>query len=299
MKRVVAGLGTAAVFEVFTLLATQDKAAWAASPWREDPYHTVVSLAGLAAPILMLAILLRVPGRPTLRATRVLIALIGITLITEWIAVGAQGASRRPWAVTLLCGLIVTSALAVVTSLQLAGREAPGPDWLDDIVRLGRRIPLLRRWIRPEIAPWVRRRALPVFAALSLAAGALMTASQAAGERWTDPLLIAWMLLATTAAGLALSLIGNALIGFVARPPRSRSRRIAESSMVAGCLGILAAIAFHDSLWAAVGTGRLDSVPALVALTLGGGVAGSLATAIVLGAAAVATGRYERRRPRF
>jgi hypothetical protein len=117
-----------------------------------------------------------------------------------------------------------------------------------------------------------------VFLVLSVLAAAAITGAQAIGERLTDPLFIAWMLMAETAANLAFCVISNAVAGFIARPPRARPRRIAETSVVAGCIAILVAIAFHDALWSVLGTGPLTP-PALAALTLGAGLATSLVAA--------------------
>lgn len=38
-------LGTGGVFEALTVPEIENKAAWAISPWKEDPYHTAVYLA--------------------------------------------------------------------------------------------------------------------------------------------------------------------------------------------------------------------------------------------------------------
>lgn len=248
---VLAGSANAGVFEVLTLLATQDETVWSASPWREDPYHTAVSLAALAVPVIGGLILLRLlvwsaPGavdraRQTVRATGVMTALIGGTLLAEWAGVAVNGASWRSWTATLLSGLIVTSALAVaVTALLRRCRRPSGRwrnDWLGDITLLAARIPLLRRWAGPPVAEWVRQHALAVFSGLSVSAAAVVTAFQAVGERWTDPVLILWLLAAVTAAGIAFCLIGNAVIGFVARPASDRTRRIAEAALVALTFG--------------------------------------------------------------
>ena len=76
-------------------------------------------------------------------------------------------------------------------------------------------------------------------------------------------------------------MIGNAVAGFIALPPRTRPLRIAEASAVAGCVAVSVATAFRDALWPVFGTGSL-SVPALAALTLGAGLVTSLVTAAVL-----------------
>jgi hypothetical protein len=64
-----ASLGAAGLFEVLTLVATQDKTVRAASPWQDDPYDALVSLTQFAVPILALVIALRLlawraPGGP-------------------------------------------------------------------------------------------------------------------------------------------------------------------------------------------------------------------------------------------
>lgn len=295
-----ASLGAAGVFEVLTVLATQDKTVWAVSPWREDPYHTVVLLAEFAVAMLAVVIALRLlawraPGGPdraqqTVRAAGVMTAMIGLTLAFEWVAVigGTPASQRGTWTWVQVGGLVVTSVLTVaVTVLLVRCRRPRGSssrwqhDWLGDVVFLCRRIPVLRRWASPQAAAWARHHAMTVFLVLSVLAGAVFTGAQAIGERLTDPLFIAWMLIAETAVNLAFCLISNATAGFIARPSRTRPRRIAEAAVVAGCLAILVAIAFHDALWSALGTGPLTS-QALAALTLGAGLVTSLVTAALL-----------------
>lgn len=302
-----ASLGAAGVFEVLTVLETQDKTSWSVSPWRDDPYHTVVLLAEFAVPMLALAIALRLlarraPGGPdrsqqTMRAAWVMTVMIGLTLAFEWAAVIDGIPARRwgTWTSVQVSGLVVTSVLtAVVTVLLVRCRRQRGSpsrwqhDWLDDVAFLCRQIPVLRRWASARAAAWVRRRAMTVFVVVSVLAAAAITGAQTIGERLTDPLFIAWMLIAETAANLAFCVISNAVIGFIARPPRTRPRHIAETSIVAGCLAILVAIAFHNALWSAFGTGPL-TFPALAALTLGAGLATSSVTATMLLARASAT----------
>jgi hypothetical protein len=123
---------------------------------------------------------------------------------------------------------------------------------------------------------------MTVFVTLSTLAAAALTGAQAIGERWTDPLLIAWFLVVAATSNLAFCVISNAVAGFIARPPRARPRRIAEASVVAGCVAISAATAFRDALWPVFGTDSLTSVPVLAAFTLGAGLVTSLVTAALL-----------------
>lgn len=295
-----AGLGIAGVFEVLTVLATQDKKAWAASPWREDPYHTVVSLAQFAVPMIGFAIAARLlaprsPDDPDraqqmVRAAGAITALIGLTFAFEWAAVihRAHGWSWGAWNAVLLGGLASVSVLTVaVTVLLVQARRWRGSagrwqhDWLGDVAFVCRRIPVLRRWARPEVVAWARRHAMTVFVVLSVLAAAAVTGVQAVGEHMTDPLLIAWFLIAETTSNVAFCVISNAVAGFIAWPPRTRARRITETSAVAGCVAIQVAIAFHDALWSAFWTGPLTP-RALAALTLGSGLATSVVTIAVL-----------------
>ncbi|MEU2338641.1 hypothetical protein ABZ608_34600 [Streptomyces sp. NPDC013172] len=289
------------MFEALTVLGTQDKAVRAASPWQDDPYDVAVSLAQFAVPMLALVIALRLlvwraPGgadraRQTVRAAGAMVTLVGLTVVSEWAAVAARtpASSSGAWSSVLIGGLVVNSVLTVAVAVWLVrGRRAHGSadpwrhDWLGDAVFLCRRIPVLRRWVGPDAALWVRSRAMTVFVALSALAGAALTSAQAIGERWTDPLLIAWFLVVAATSNLAFCVISNAVAGFITRPARTRRRRIAEVSVVAGCVVISVATAFRDALWPVFGTGSLTSVPALVALTLGAGLAGSLVTAVLL-----------------
>ncbi|MEU2420477.1 hypothetical protein ABZ619_05375 [Streptomyces sp. NPDC007851] len=294
-------LALAVVFEALTVLETQDKTVRAVSPWQDDPYDVMVSLAQFTMPMLALVIALRLfawraPGgadrvQQTVRAAGAMVTLVGLTVVSEWAAVIARtsASSSGTWASVLIGGLVVNSLLTAVAAVSLGrclrrspSAGGPGNDWLGDAVFLCRRIPVLRRWIGPDAMVWVRRRAMTVFVTLSTLAAAALTSAQAIGERWTDPLLTAWFLVVAATSNLAFCVISNAVAGFIARPPRTRPRRIAEASAVAGCVAISAATAFRDALWPVFGTGSLTSVPALAALTLGAGLVTSLVTAALL-----------------
>lgn len=296
-----ASLVTSGVFEASTLPATQDKTVRAASPWQDDPYDVVVSLAQFTVPVLAAVIALRLlawraPGgadraRQTVRAAGAMTTLVGLTVASEWAAVvaGTRGPVPGAWTSVLIGGLVANSVLtAVSAALLLRRRRRWGPsgrwrdDWLGDALYVCGRVPVLRRWAGPQAAAWVRRRAMTVFVTLSMLAAAAVTGAQAVGEHWRDPLLTVWFLSVAATSDLAFCVISNAVAGFVARPPRGRSRRIAEVSVVAGCVAISAATAFRDALWPVFGTGTLTSVPALAALTLGAGLATSLVTAALL-----------------
>jgi hypothetical protein len=297
-RAVAVSLGAAAVFEVLTVLETQDRAVRAASPWRDDPYDTALSLAVFTVPALALVIGLRLTawrwpggldrGRQLSRAAAVMTALAGLTAVAEWAAVAA-GAHRSSWddrTGLLIAGLAVKSLLLAAAAALLVSCRSPrgrAPrwrnDWLGDLAASCALVPVLRCLPATQAASWVRARAMTVFAAASLLASAGVIGALAVGERWTSPLLIGWAVVAEFTAFLAFCLVANAAAGFVARPPRTRARRAAESAAVAGGAAVQAAIAFHDPLWHLVRGSPLASVPALAALTLSPGAVAALAAA--------------------
>jgi hypothetical protein len=298
---VAASLGAAAVFEVLTVLETQDQAVRAASPWQDDPYDTAVSLAVFTVPALALLIGLRLlawqwPGgydrsRQLVRAAAVLTALAGLTTACEWTAVAVR-AHRSSWTgrtSLLIAGLAAQTLLLAVAAVLLARRRRPRGssarwqhDWLADVTGACALIPVVRRWPARRTADWVRAHAMRVFTAASLLAAAGVSGALAVGERWTSPLLISWAVTAETMAFLAFCVISNAAACFIARPPRSPARRAAEAAMVSGGVAVELAIAFHDPLWHLVRGRPLTSAADLAVLTLGPGAAVVLVAAAFL-----------------
>lgn len=301
LRAIVTGLGGAVLFAALTVLETQDKMVRAASPWQDDPYHTVVTLAAFTVPMLAVVTSLRLlawrsPGRPDrarqmMRATGAMTALAGLTVAFEWAAVAARAhrSSWNGWTWLLIAGLATCSLLlAVAAALLVRGRRPRGLsagwryDWLGDVVLLCGRLPVVRRWATRRAAAWVRGHAMTVFTAASALAAVAVTGAQAAGERWTSPLLIGWAVVVEMTAFLAFCVISNALAGFIARPPGGRARRAAETAVVSGGVALHVAVAFHAALWRLIHGGQLTSVPDLAGLTLGAGAATALVTTAVL-----------------
>jgi hypothetical protein len=298
----------AVLFVSLTVLATQDKAVRAASPWQDDPYDAMVSLAQFTVPMLALVLGFRLlawraPGAPdrehqSLRAAAAMLTLIALTLGFEWAAVIAR-AHAPSWNAStfvLVGGLLATSAVVAVISVLLWRHRRPRGasrlwrhDWLGDVVWLAGRIPVMRRWVRPAAAQWVRRHSMSVFLTLSLIGAAAVVAALAVGERWTDPLLIGWAVIVVATSYLAFCVISNGVAGFITRPQRSDARRLTEASVLAGCVAIQLTTAFRDAIWSVVATGPITSVTVLVGLTLGTGLAvGAGSAGLLLTRAAVA-----------
>ncbi|QKG23863.1 hypothetical protein ACTIVE_5506 [Actinomadura verrucosospora] len=291
-RAVLAGLALACLFEALTVLETQGGDVRAARPWQDDPYNTAVSLARFAVPMLGAVIALRLlawraPGGPdrehqTVRAAGALTALVGLTLAAEWAAVAVVRRSWTGWTWAMVAGLAVTSACAVAVTVMLARCRGTRPrarwrhDWLGDVLLVGQRLPVLRRWATPAAADRVRGHAPAVFALASALAAAGIVGGMVVGEHWTDPGLIAWAFAVEFASNLAFCVISNAVAGFIARPERPWTRRAGEASLVAGCVAVQLAVAFHGELWPAA------SVADLAVLTLGAGALASAAAGALL-----------------
>ncbi|WP_344612933.1 hypothetical protein [Dactylosporangium salmoneum] len=291
LPAILAALGSAAVFEALTVLATQDKPVRAVSPWQDDPYDVFVSQALLGVPLLAAVILARLPawrspggvdrGQQTARAAGALTLLIGLALGAEWgaVAVRAHAPAWDGRTTALIAGLAVESVLALtVAGLLWRSRSPRGTarawrhDWLGDVAG---------RWLSPAVVGWVRRRATVVFAAASVLAGAAVAGAQAIGEGLSDPLLIGWYFAVVVLSKYTFCVLTNAAAGFIARPPRTRAQRVAEVSVVAGTVALALMTAFRDPLWDAVTGGPVTTVPLLVTLTTGAGAAAAALTAVV------------------
>jgi hypothetical protein len=122
---------------------------------------------------------------------------------------------------------------------------------------------------------------MAVFVTLSVLAAVVIIGALAYGERWTDPLLIAWALTIETSSNLVFCVISNTVAGFIARPPRTRLRRRVETAVVVGCIAAQITLAFRDAIWGALGRGEVTTVTTLAGLTIGAGLAIFLLTLAV------------------
>ena len=253
----VISLANAVLFEALTLIATQDKTVRAASPWQDDPFDAVVSFAQFTVPTVCVVLVLRLPlwrlpgspdrARQVLRAALVATTLVAVTLGFEWAAVGTR-AHHAGWDATtgwLVAGLLASSAATVSTvfCLTRAGafyrsRRGWTQDWLGDAFVVLGRVPGLRKFTTPGNADLVRRHGMLVLAGTSAISAVLVVAALAVGERWTNPMLIGWALVVQVASNFAFCMISNAVVGFIAYPPRSRQRHAVETAITAGCVAI-------------------------------------------------------------
>ncbi len=275
------------LFEVFLVVGIQDKTLLAATPWQDDPFHTWVSLAVFALPMLLTVTASRMAGpwlpwgrsgaagrrRDLVKAGLLMTAFDSVTALVCWLAVllradHALWTGRTTWLVVVLA--VLTIPVPVVAGIGVrcladlpVERDA---DWVGDV-------------LPARLAVWVRRHDRSVFLGASVVAAVVIIGALAYGERWTDPLLIAWGLAVEVTCYYAFCVLTNAVLGFVDRPARDRRT---ERAVVVGSLAGLAAVAWHDQLAAWVGMAPLDSVAHLVELTGGVGVLGFLVALVVL-----------------
>jgi predicted outer membrane lipoprotein len=283
------------LFEVFLVVGIQDKALLVVTPWQDDPFHTWVSLALFALPMLLTVTAVRMAGpwlpwgrsgaagrrRDLVRAGLVMTAFDATTALVCWLAVllradHALWTGRTTWLVGALALLTVPVPIVAWTGLRCL-RRLPverDADWVGDV-------------LPAALATWVRRNDRLVFLAASVVAAVGIIGALAYGERWTDPLLIGWGLGVEVACYYAFCVLTNAALGFVDRPMRDRRT---ERAFVVGSLAGLTAVAWHDQLAAWLGLAPLD-VGHLVEVTGGAGLLGFV---VALAALRIRPGRWSR-----
>jgi hypothetical protein len=211
----VAALSASSLFVVFAVISTQNKDVRVHSPWQDDPFDVVVSFTMFLVPMLMAALLVRaqlcrtalpLPTRrfnDLLRCARAALAAVGLTTATDWSA-AVLGEHRSQWgpegrALLGMLGLVTFASAAaafVLRRVRPVEAEAPGPDWVEDVLlfarfgsaRLGRFAPaagwLVGRGAAALLHPRLGIRRHPVGWALLAAAafGLSLSVAQGVGE---------------------------------------------------------------------------------------------------------------------
>ncbi|MEV6097331.1 hypothetical protein [Nocardia sp. NPDC051981] len=295
MASVVAGAG----FVAFAWTTTQAKTVRAASPWHDDPYDVVVSFTEFVVPAVLLLMALRMllwrndQTQPAFRVAQLArtaaasTGLVAMTAATDWIAV-AVDADRTAWTATTTPVLI--TALTVLTAVTAAGlmlqrkalrlpvsERVHDGDWLDDIEPLAAVLTGGRAIVRPShyrsAAAFTRRHDIAVLAVAAVAAGAAVTATQAIGERWTDPLLIVFAIVVATSGFFGMAMLGNHVLVFIAPAPRpNRIHRAVRAAATAAALAVPATVALRAAIWSLLGDVTEHSPLGLLLLATGGAV---------------------------
>lgn len=297
-----------ALFTAFAFLTTQDKPLRVGMPWQDDPYDGVVSFTQFLVPVLTVLILLRltlwrrtapVPrfrADQLLRASMASVVLVGLTMLTDWLAVAVRADrplwnSSTPWLIAVVGVLSVTS-IGCAVAVRRAQRQLPSGqsdgDWLDDLAQLvdqvfSARTPDLRRPIE-----FLRRHIVAFAAGLSLLAGLAVTGAQAIGERWTDPVLIGTGILVGTGGFFAFCLVSDAALHITV--PR-RHRGPVWLAVVVGCVGLPASAVLRGDILGVLGIpGEVDT-PSQLALVSVGGAVGAGVVALVVSLLVARAGR--------
>ncbi|MFE3255493.1 hypothetical protein ACFXPS_03855 [Nocardia sp. NPDC059091] len=291
----VAGAG----FVAFAWTTTQAKTVRAASPWQDDPYDVVVSFTEFVVPAVLLLMALRMllwrNGQPQpafrvaqlVRTAAASTGLVAVTAVTDWVAVAVE-ADRTEWIAPTTPVLI--TALTVLTGVTTAGltlqrkavrllvsERVHDGDWVHDIEPLAALLTGGRAIVRPSYyrsaAAFTRRHDIAVLAAAAVSAGAAVTAAQAIGERWTDPLLIVFAMVVATSGFFGMAMLGNHILVFIAPVPRpNRIHRAVRAAATAAALGIPATVALRAAIWSRLGDVTGHSPLGLLLLATGGAV---------------------------
>jgi hypothetical protein len=267
----------AVVAEAFLVLCTQDEGIAQVTPWQDDPFHAWISLVVFALPMLLVVVAVRsvdpwIPWgrsggggrrRDLVKAGLLLTAFVAATAADCWVSVVLQR-HRSAWDGHTTALMVWLAVITVAVPLvALAGHRELSPmsherdaDWVGDV-------------LPAPLATWVRRHDREVFLGASVIAAGVIIGTLAYGERWTDPVLIAWAYAVEVTCYYAFCVLTNAVLGFLDRP--DRDRRV-ERAVVIGSLAFQAATAFHGQLEPLAGIGSPDGVPRLVEVTVGPGL---------------------------
>jgi hypothetical protein len=298
-----------AVFSVTAGPVKQFPALYDHAPWLNDPYDTAVSFAMFFVPLTTAFCLVRLllcrrseslpvaRAQDLMRGCRFALGLAAATALAEWIAF-LTGANRPDWSQATwpqVGVLAVTTVLVVVAVARL--RRAPAisrprrvvpdlvPDLLADAVTVAR---LRSRWLGPlgrpalGVVSWadqrvlarVRRHPLRAAALAALAFGVAVGGAQALSEGYIAA--AALLTIALLSCGMFAFLVAaGSYIGLVrSSTPLAGARRRALDAAVVACTGVLAALAFRDSLWwvigsraSAAGTSQVAELLGLAAVT--------------------------------
>lgn len=289
-RAVFGSLALAAVFVLAFLPAPSLPTMWSNGPWAQDPYHVVVSFGVMLVPLAAVLCLSRVPlcrrdeplptrrARDLLRVSRVLVALVSVTVASTWISV-AWPAQRYSWTGPTVAAFaelaVLTVALPWAGALLRQGFKAPvraglHPDWLADVIavgerasgRLGSRRPralAVLDWTDANVITGIRRRPLSAAAVLAAAFGVAVALSQGVQEGYPPGGYLLFFLVAASGVFAFLVIAGSHLGLVVNDEPRPAAgaraalRECLVHAAVAASASVPVAVAFRSVAWSAFG----------------------------------------------
>jgi hypothetical protein len=292
LRRPVFGsLALAAVFVLCTAPVKQTASLYDHAPWLNDPFDTVISFMMFFVPLIAVFCVPRVMlcrrSEPlpaarvldVLRGCRLVLAGVGLTLLTEWVSVLIRE-NRAEWngATWLQIGLLLLMSIATAWLLRdlrrlgLPARAdtegAASPDWIADAVRcadgycrflgpVGRPVAGLLNWGDRRLAGPIRRHPVWTAAAACSVFGAGVGINQGINEGYRGQLTsVVSLLLAAGMFGLMVA--AGSYLGLIrSSSPLTGTRRKVVHAAVITCIVILVPLALRDHLWWLIGTSSL------------------------------------------
>jgi len=273
-------IGLAGLFLLCTVPVKEEPSLFNHAPWLNDPFDTVISFMMFFVPFVALLCIPRVllcrralplPAtriRDVLRGIRVVLVGVGVTLVSEWIALAIRD-NQRAWngATWLQVGVLATmTSLTIGLAAVVYRTGLPGASDLQSSDLLGDVLALVggESWLfgparQPVsgVVAFVDERVLtpirkhPLWSAFCACAlfGAGVSANQGVREGYTRPVTITVAILLTTGM-FGLVVASGDYLGLVhSQRPVSGARRRAVDALVVTCIGVLVPFALRYHLW--------------------------------------------------
>ncbi len=319
-------LWVAGLFFLFSVPTKQFKPLYGHAPWLDDPFDAIYSFAMFFVPLVGLCLLVEVSlclksealplarVHRMVRACRVVLVMVGVTLVSCWISV-AVGANSSAWRPAQTGGLIAFLILVTIgtgrvtadlgrlrghAALAAAAGDRSGDlvgvpigDWLGDLVEVVRRE---SRWCGP-LRPWIvaaatwaertivarlRRHPLLGAALAAIGFGLGVGLNQAIREGYNLPATV--LTVGLLIAGMyAFLVVAGAHLGIVrSERPLTNAHRRAVEAQVGACAAAVLALTFRNSLWWIVASNATAAGAAqfadLLAIAATSGATATLAT---------------------
>lgn len=257
------------IFLVFTLASKEFPSLYLHAPWENDPYDTTVSFAIFFVPLIggicLVPLMLVNRSEPQLgyririllRGCEVTIAVVVITLLSDWISVVAS-ANRGQWTGTTRILLTLLTAITIISgqiafdlyrARKLVSRisfpSAGQTDWISDAITLLK--------LKSGRALGIRRHSVATASLVAALFGLLLTASQA---RESGLGVISLLFFAVSSCGMfAFLMVTGAYLGLIRTESKLSTvkRRLLHSAVVASAM-VPIALAVRNSLWWIVGS---------------------------------------------
>jgi hypothetical protein len=315
---------SAVVFTVFAFVTTQVKVVRAVSPWQDDPYDAVVTFTLFFVPGLSVVTALRTllcrRAQPLpvyrieqiLRAGVLVLALIEITVLSDWIALVLR-ADRQLWSdrtPLLVLALAIVTVLAATSHVLARRTRTMTPrqrlddgDWLDDVIvgvdvlAAGRaadasRFGGLRRLLLVVVS-FTRAHFVVMTALGSAVVSGLVIGQLAVAEGSANALLIVVEAVVFAGGTFGFVMIADAWLRLAAAPRRAK-HTVARVGSTVAALALPASLAVRDLIWSATGhPAEVQTAEQLAVLTFTSAAVCGVVASVVSYAIVTSSARHE------